>query len=238
MLRARRSFFQHLLENVAYAFSSRGRNLSDTSRPRQASASVGAFLSSSCGHDTIREWTATTESFSLRWLSSLPSRCWLIAGAFDAPSQTGWIYNWQTLIGAVVALAAGIAAYLAVRLQIKDTRAQLRAHIAATLGGIKTTTTGEYVGYVIFRNVGRRPAYNFVCPPPRIIAAGEIWEPPEWPGHIPETEKVLPAGTPRSSQTRRPPRTSSRRSKRKRGSRGHFPGTRQPVSQRALLIGR
>ena len=60
----------------------------------------------------------------------------IIAGAFDAPSQTGWIYNWQTLIGAVVALAAGIAAYLAVRLQIKDTRAQLRAHIAATLGGL------------------------------------------------------------------------------------------------------
>ena len=120
----------------------------------------------------------------------------IIAGAFDAPSQTGWIYNWQTLIGAVVALAAGIAAYLAVRLQIKDTRAQLRAHIAATLGGIKTTTTGEYVGHVIFRNVGRMPAYNFVCPPPRIIATGEIWEPPEWSGHIPETEKVLPAGTP------------------------------------------
>jgi hypothetical protein len=35
----------------------------------------------------------------------------IIAGAFDAPSQTGWIYNWQTLIGAVVALVAGIAAY-------------------------------------------------------------------------------------------------------------------------------
>ena len=88
-----------------------------------------------------------------------------------------------------MALAAGIAAYLAVRLQIKDTRAQLRAHIAATLGGIKTTTTGEYVGHVIFRNVGRMPAYNFVCHLPVSLPLEKFGNHPNGPGTSPKLRR-------------------------------------------------
>jgi hypothetical protein len=47
----------------------------------------------------------------------------IVAGAFDAPGDAGWVYNWQTLIGAIVALVAGVLAYLAVR---RQTNAQIR----------------------------------------------------------------------------------------------------------------
>jgi hypothetical protein len=46
----------------------------------------------------------------------------IIAGAFTAPSEHGWLYNWQTLIGALLALVAGGGAVWAILYQTNERR--------------------------------------------------------------------------------------------------------------------
>lgn len=88
----------------------------------------------------------------------------------------------------------GILGWIAWR-QLATTRDQLRAHVAAVPGGVETTTTGGFVGHIIFRNVGETPAYDFVSPPPRIVIAADSWEPPRWSSLTAAAGSVLPAKT-------------------------------------------
>jgi hypothetical protein len=68
-----------------------------------------------------------------------------------------WSLDWSAVFaGLLVLVTAGLV--LVGRRQIQDARVLQRAYVSALPGGISTTTRGELLAHVEFKNVGHLPA--------------------------------------------------------------------------------
>jgi hypothetical protein len=65
--------------------------------------------------------------------------------------------DWTALFTGLLVLVTGILVWVAWR-QLQDARVLQRAYVSAAPGGISTTTHGELLAHVEFKNVGHLPA--------------------------------------------------------------------------------
>ncbi len=87
------------------------------------------------------------------------------AGIEAALAMPTDLHGWQDLISA---LSTGVVALFTAALfwvgwrQIRDTKILQRAYLNVKPLGIVTSTTGDLIGHVAFKNVGKLPATEFV----------------------------------------------------------------------------
>jgi hypothetical protein len=68
-----------------------------------------------------------------------------------------WSMDWTTVFTGLLVLVTGGLVWVGWR-QIRDARVLQRAYVSALPGGISTTTRGELLAHVEFKNVGHLPA--------------------------------------------------------------------------------
>jgi len=68
-----------------------------------------------------------------------------------------WSMDWSTVFAGLLVVVTGGLVWVAYR-QLRDARVWQRAYVSALPGGISTTTHGELLAHVEFKNVGHMPA--------------------------------------------------------------------------------
>jgi len=96
--------------------------------------------------------------------------------------------NWSTIFAGLLVLVTIGLLWVGWR-QIQDARVLQRAYVSALPGGISTTTRGELLAHVEFKNVGHLPASQVKSLFKFIASDDGDWSPP----HV-DDKDLRPAG--------------------------------------------
>jgi hypothetical protein len=111
-------------------------------------------------------------------------------------SWIGWLdaNDYVAIATVLIALFTVVLALVACQ-QVRLTRTIERAYVNAEQSGIKDMTTGELVGHVTFRNVGRLPAREFRWAIGPVVVNGDSnWKPPRVADGDLSPTTILPLG--------------------------------------------
>jgi hypothetical protein len=104
-----------------------------------------------------------------------------------------WSMNWSTVFAGLLVLVT-VGLLLVGWQQIKDARVLQRAYVSALPGGVSTTTRGELLAHVEFKNVGHLPASQIKSLLKFTASDDGDWSPPPVDDKDLRPAGVLPIG--------------------------------------------
>ena len=104
-----------------------------------------------------------------------------------------WSMDWNTIFSGLLVLVTFGLLLVGWR-QIKDARVLQRAYVSALPGGVSTTTHGELLAHVEFKNVGHLPASQVKSVLKFIPSDDGAWSPPNVDDKDLRPAGVLPVG--------------------------------------------